>query len=78
MQYQEVNYETVDHSYLALPIQQQYHWEQTQNVMNCVCKLKEFLDVADSVAPEYEDLAVMQCVGLMKEYYRRHGKHLRI
>ncbi len=77
MQYQELSYETVNHAPLSMPIQQQYHSEQAQNVMNCVCKLKEFLDVADSVSPEYEDFAVVQCIGLMREYYRRHGKRLR-
>ena len=77
MQYQECSYETVNPVCLNAPMQQ-YHSEQAQNVMNCVYKLKEFLDVADSVSPEYEDFAVMQCIGLMKEYYRRHGKRLRI
>lgn len=77
MQYQELSYETVNPAPLSIPVQQ-YHREQAQNVINCVCKLKEFLDVADSVSPEYEDVAVMQCVGLMKEYYKRHGKSLRI
>ncbi|MBQ7954574.1 MAG: hypothetical protein IJ282_02370 [Lachnospiraceae bacterium] len=77
MQNQNLSYEIVNQGCFNRPAQQ-YHSQQTQNVMNCVLKLKEFLDVADSVSPEYEDVAVMQCIGLMEDYYRRHGKRLRV
>ncbi len=76
MEFQNISYELAEQNGLCVKTQQ-YHREQNRNVLNCVCKLKEFLDVADSVAPEYEDVAVMQCIMLMDEYYRSHGRKLR-
>lgn len=75
MEYQSSSYEIADQNSLSVQTQQ-YHREQNRNVLNCVCKLKEFLDVADSIAAEYEDVAVMQCIMLMEEYYRSHGRKL--
>lgn len=75
MEFQSIGYELSEQNGLCVQTQQ-YHREQNRNVLNCVCKLKEFLDVADSVSPEYEDVAVMQCIMLMEEYYKSHGRRL--
>ena len=76
MEFQNIGYELAEQNCLSVQ-SQQYHREQNRNVLNCVCKLKEFLDVADSVSPEYEDVAVMQCIMLMDEYYKSHGRSMR-
>ena len=51
--------------------QQQFHNNQMLKTFECVHKLEDFLKSADELAPQYRDIAAVQCLILLDEYFKR-------
>ncbi len=51
--------------------QQQFHNAQMIKTFECVHKLEDFLKSADELAPQYRDIATVQCLILLDEYLKR-------
>ena len=50
---------------------QQFHNNQMLKTFECVHKLEDFLKSADELAPQYRDIATVQCLILLDEYFKR-------
>lgn len=50
---------------------QQFHNDQMLKTFDCAQKLKEFLKSADNLAPQYWDMAVWQCCGVLNEHFMK-------
>lgn len=51
--------------------QQQFYNAQMIKTFECVHKLEDFLKRADELAPQYRDIATVQCLILLDEYLKR-------
>lgn len=51
-------------------MRQQFHNSQMIKTYECVHKLEDFLKSADELAPQYRDIATIQCLNLLGEYLK--------
>lgn len=52
---------------------QQFHNEQMLKTYDCAHKLQEFLESADKVSPQYQDIAALQCCSVLGEYFMKQN-----
>lgn len=50
---------------------QQFHTNQLLKTYDCARKLKEFLESADKVSPQYWNVAASQCFAVLGEYFMK-------
>lgn len=49
---------------------QQFHYNQLFKTYDCANKLKDFLESAEEVSPQYRDIAALQCYAVLGDYFK--------
>ncbi len=62
----------LNYSYIQQQSQQQHYQEQTQQVLESIHKLQDFLDSADKVEPAYRDALTAACCTILLAYAQKH------
>ena len=64
-----------DWNYIQQLEAQRYHQEQTQQVIDCANKLREFLDGADKIDLPYQNAALLAFCTVLQEYSKKNNIH---
>lgn len=62
-----------NYEYIEKQAMQQYYYSQMFQTADCVCKLRDFLDSADQMKPEYKDQFISACCSVVLEHARKYG-----
>lgn len=73
MEYQYPLYNIFNQTVIETQLRQRHHNEQIIKSMDCVNKLKEFLESIDKVESDYQNIALEQCCILIVNYMKIHG-----
>ncbi len=60
-----INQQYVNHGYLQQLRQQQYYVEQVQEIEKAVKALKDYCEAVKSIAPEYRQIALRECIAVL-------------
>ncbi len=62
-----------DWNYIQQLEAQQYHQSQTQQVIDCANKLREFLDGADKIDLPYQNSALLAFCAVLQEHANKNN-----
>lgn len=71
MVYQNPIYGIFDQSYIEAQLRK-HHMDQVQKSYDCAGKLRDFLESTDKVEPEYQNMALMQCINVIVNHMKTH------
>lgn len=64
-------YNIWNYDYINRQSQQQYHQSQVYQVVDCVNKLRDFLDSIEKVDPNYQEALMAECCAVLINHAQR-------